>query len=410
MKKDEKYYGEVWFTEESDIKKFAVLSFDDDEILIETNLHSTGRFYKELQILGAFNGLGFLTFVDCHIQQSTSGVSEVRIYNPTYTFIGLSHFVDPFNLKINQFYVVNEAIVKWVNHRTWYDLKQKQLNSTEFNDEYLISDKNLKITIRHYLNLQSNRAELNIKNKGEISFQTEEYIDILEAIEIYDHFQRVLQLLRGGSAQFDKFGFKCPSCDDWQEVYYNDKKLTKSKNTYVHTTYFEVKDDLHKVLNGAYSNEIFKFCLDKLLENFISRQSSHNKRFTNSIAAYEAYIKTHFKIKKIKLATEINRHKQLFILISDMDKEIWKEFPNKVVRSRDYHTHSNLGNRDIFTEYELLYISLLIDFVIGYLLIETLEVSGGLLDKFVQHGRSVFIDMQKTNSILSSNPLLKKKQ
>ncbi|MBB6682477.1 hypothetical protein H4O20_13585 [Aequorivita sp. 609] len=409
MKRDEKYYGEVWLENNDQEKKFAVLSFHDDEILIETNLHSTERFYKEPQILGAFNGLGFLTFVDCHIQQSTSGVSEVRIYNPTYTFIGLSHFVDPFKLKINQFYVVNEAIVKWVNHRTWYDLKHKQLNSTEFNDEYLISDKNLKITIRHYLNLQSNRAELNIKNKGEISFQTEEYIDILEAIEIYDHFQRVLQLLRGGSAQFDKFGFKCPSCDDWQEVYYNDKKLTKSKNNYVHTTYFEVKDDLHKVLNGAYSNEIFKFCLDKLMENFISRQSSYNKRFTNSIIAYEAFIKRHSDKQGGKLSRGLQYHQNIFILISQMDKETWKTFPSKVVRSRDYHTHSNLGNRDIFTEYELLYISLLIDFVIGYLLLETVEVSEELLDKFVQHGRSVFIDMQKTNSILSANPLLKKK-
>lgn len=410
MKKNERYYGEVWLPANEQDRKFAVLIPKDDEILIETNLYSYEGAYKERQIFGSFNGLGYVTLIDCKTRHSATGLINSRIYKATYCFIGISHFVNPYKLKINQFYVVNEAIVKWIDHRSFYDWNKKEIVSKDFKTEFYLPDNGLKIVIEQYLNYRGSGYEIKIENKGKVSFQTEKPVDILEAIKYYDQFQKVLQLLRGGSAQFEKFLFKCPSCDDWQEVYYNDKKLTKSKNTYVHTTYSEIKDDLEKILKGAYSLESFQFCLDKLMENFITRESSHNKRFTNSISAYEAFIKNYSKNPRAKLPQAINQYKYIFILISDMGKDTWPEFLQKVIRSRNYHTHSNLGNKNVFTEYELLYISLLFDFVIGYLLLEKIGVSESLLEKFKQRGKSVYVDMQWVNSILSSNPLLNKKK
>ena len=54
-----------------------------------------------------------------------------------------------------------------------------------------------------------------------------------------------------------------------------------------------------------------------------------------------------------------------------------------------------------------LEVSLLFDFAIGYLLLESMEISETLLQKIVQRGKSVYVDMQRVNSILSSNPLNK---
>lgn len=408
MKQNERYYGEVWFDTDEQDKKFAVLVFENDKILIETNLHSPQFAYKAPHILGTFNSLGFTTFIDCQIKQSSSGIINSLVYNPTYCFVGVSHFVNPYELTINEFYIVNEAIVKWIDHRSFYDWNKKKIVTKDFKNEFYLSNIGLKIGIQQYLSYKSRSYEIKIENKGKVFFQTEKTVDILEAIKIYDQFQKVLQLLRGGSAQFEKFLFKCPSCDDWQEIYYTDKKLTKSKNTYINTTYSEVKDDLKIILEKAYSDEKFKFCLDKLMENFITRESSHNKRFLNSIAAFEAFYKNYDKKRTFKLENEIRKHKDLFISIGNMSEDEWRDFPNKVVRSRDYHTHSNLGNRNIFTEYQLLYISLLFDFAIGYLLLESMEVSKPLLQKIVQRGKSVYVDMQWVNSILSSNPLDKK--
>lgn len=120
MKRNERYYGQVWFDTDEQDKKFAVLVFENDKILIETNLHSPQFAYKAPHILGTFNGLGFTTFIDCQIKLSSSGIINSLVYNPTYCFVGVSHFVNPYELTINEFYIVNEAIVKWIDHRPFW--------------------------------------------------------------------------------------------------------------------------------------------------------------------------------------------------------------------------------------------------------------------------------------------------
>ncbi|GGW49877.1 ApeA N-terminal domain 1-containing protein [Arenibacter certesii] len=406
MKKDQKYYGEVWFAGEESIKQFAVLSYKDDDLLLETNLCAPSTVYKQPQILGVFTGLGYITFIDCRIQLSSSGMVETRIYSPKYSFVGANHFVDAVNTKISEFSVINDAIVEWVNHYTWYDHLDDKLLYEKFEDLYLIDDIGLEITISHYLNFHSKRTELHIKNYGSILFKKDEPVDILEAISIYDQFQKILQLLFGRSAKFERFSFKCLSCEEWQQVYYNDKRLTKSTNAFVHTNYKKVKFDLNKILNAVYLNNSFQFCLDKLMENFITTHSSHNKRFTNSITSFEAFGKLYSGHKSNNLSKFIKHYKTVFVLVGKFKDEEWKLFPSKVVRSRDYHVHSNTANKNVYSEFELLYISFLFDFVIGYLLLETLEVSNDLLQKFIVHGNSAFIDMKRTNEILGRNSLL----
>ena len=91
----------------------------------------------------------------------------------------------------------------------------------------------------------------------------------------------------------------------------------------------------------------------------------------------------------------------MFKKISGLNDNEWKKFPSKVVRSRDFHVHSNLGNKDVFSEFDLLYISFLLDFVIAYLLLSQLEeIQESFLDKYVRQGNRVFVDMKRTNAIL----------
>jgi len=404
VKKDQKYYGEVWFVERENVKQFAIISFKDDDLLLETNLCSQKRVYKEPQIFGMFTGLGFITFIDCRISFSSSGITETRVYRPKFSFISDQHQIDAINLKFREFSVINDSIVDWVNHCAWYDTIEQKLLVKEFKDEFEVAGKELIITLNQYQQFSTQRKELNIKNRGSISFELTTPIDFLEAVELYNQFQKGLQLLFGGSKKFERFSFKCLSCNQWQEVYYNDKKLSKSTHNYVHTEYEKVKSDLGTVLNAVYSNKKFQFCLDKLMENFISKQVSHNKRFTNSIATYEAFSKLYSGIAKNNLGKYIKHYKRIFILLGKFEDEEWKTFPNKVIRSRDYHIHSNLENRNVYTEFELLYISFLFDFVVGYLLLESLKVSNYLLEKFIMHSNNVFIDMKKTNRILGFNP------
>lgn len=406
MIKDQKYYGEVWFADSQEDKKFCMLSFEDNILVLETNLHSLKRVYKEPQILGIFTGLGYLTFIDCRIKHWSSGITEARIYRPKYSFVSDSHFIDAVNLKFKEFYVVNDAIVKWVNYATWYNSLDNKLNKKEFNDVYEINNKGFKINIEHYLQYHSSkRTDLIISNRGLIKFRLEEPISVLSAIELYDQFQKVLQLVFGRSSKFRSFSFKCMTCNDYKSLHYNDEKLSKSTATFVHTEYEKIKTSLPKILNAVYSNKNFQFCLDKLMENFIGKQPSHNKRFTNSIATFEAFCKLFSDGVKNNLKKQILNYERTFKIIGKISEEEWEKFPSKVVRSRDFHVHSNIGNIDVFSEFDLLYISFLFDFVIAYLLLSELEVEQELLDKYIQHGNSVFVDMKRTNTILGTNPL-----
>ncbi|MRX65421.1 HEPN domain-containing protein [Maribacter luteus] len=406
MKKDLKYYGEVWLADNPEQKQFCIMSFIDDDLILETNLHSLEKVYKEPQILGTFTGLGYLTFIDCRIKHWGFGITESRIYSPKYTFTSGSHVIDAVNLKFKEFFVVNEAIVQWVNYMTWYDNLNNKLIKKEFSDSYDISAVRLKISIEHYLQYHSSeRTKLIISNRGLIKFELEEPVSVLYAIELYDQFQKTLQLVFGRSSKFSKFSFKCMGCGEWKELYYNDKKLSKSKSVFVHTEYEKTRTSLPKILNAVYSNKDFRFCLDKLMENFIGNQPSHNKRFTNSIATYEAFCKLFSEDSKRNLNKQILRYKDVFKLIGKISEEEWKKFPSKVVRSRDYHVHSNTGNRDVFSEFDLLYVSFLFDFVIAYLMLSELKVEQELLDKYIQHGNSVFVDLKRTNTILGTNPL-----
>ncbi len=405
--KNKKYYGEVWFAEKEDEKHFCVMSFNDDDVWLETNLHTEQRSYKEPQILGLFTGLGYITFIDCRIQHSSSGITETRIYRAKYTFVSDRHLIDTQTLKIKEFYIVNDVIAKWVHHTLWYDYTKDKLHKKVFTDEYQVENVNLKITISHYQNINTQRQTgLNISNRGAIKFELEEPVSILVAIEFYNQFQKVLQLIFGRSEKFRKFSFKCLGCGEDKDLYYNDTQLTKSTSTFVHTEYQKVKYSLKSILTAAYTDDAFRFCLDKLMENFIGKHPSHNKRFINSISAYEAYCKNYSKDGKNQLYKRIKENEDIFIKIGDFTDGLWKEFPNKVVRARDYHIHSNLDNKNIYSEFELLYISFLFDYVIAYLLLSKLgDVEDSLLDKFIEQGKNTFVSLQRTNVILGSKIL-----
>ncbi len=406
MLKDKKYYGEIWFKERENERCFCIMTLTDCDVVLETNLHSPQSSYKQLQIQGEFTGLGYITFIDCTILKSESGIIEMRVYEPKYTFINAHLPKNGDDLTFRRFQVTNDAIVDWVNHMTLYDLQEEKIvKEDDVKDEIRIDGIGLTLTIQHSLNYHAQRKELSFKNNGYVTFESDQSITILKSIDLYNDFQKILHLIVSKSQQFSSYSFQCMSCKEWANIYYNDKKYTKSNNSFIHIKYTEVKSDLPVLFNAIYTDEKFKFCIDKLMENLLSRQISHNKRFTNSISTFEAFGKLYSGLERNNLKKFLLHYSGLFEIIGKIDKKDFNSFSNKIIRSRDYHIHSNLENKNVFTEFELLYIAFLIDFVVTYGLFLELKVSKKLLEKTIMHGQSVYIDMQQTNRILNSDPL-----
>ena len=387
-------------------KCFCVMSLEDNDILLETNLLNSEPIHKELMILGIFTGLGHLTFVDCKIRKSESGIVQMKIYAPRYTFISAHHSISALGLRFQEFNITNDAIVSWVNHGTWYDMTdQKMIKEEDISHEIKIPKIGLSVVINHSLNIHSKRSELLIQNSGWVKFKLQNQVGTLEAIDIYNNFQKILQFLSSRTKQFSKFSFKCLGCGSWADIFYNDYKFVKSNNSFIHIKYDDLIIDLPSIFEAVYTDGNFLFCLDKLMENHLNKSSSHNKRFTNSISTFEAFGKLYSGLKTKKLKAYLIHFSDHFKNLGKIESENFDEFASKIVRSRDYHIHSNLKNRNVFTEFELLYISFLMDFVVGHGLLESIGVSQKVLDKVKMRCQSVYLGMQQSNRILSANPL-----
>jgi hypothetical protein len=116
-----KYYGEIWLPENESEKYFCVLEFFEKEVFLETNLSNKYPEYKKDLIYGVFNGLGYLTFINNSVKQSSVGIINFKKYSPEYVFVSSRHRIDPYNLKIKEFEIDNSVFNEWIRSFHWFD-------------------------------------------------------------------------------------------------------------------------------------------------------------------------------------------------------------------------------------------------------------------------------------------------
>lgn len=145
---ERKYYGEIWIPENDNIKYFCVLEFLDGVVYLETNLSSKYPEYKKELIYGVFNNLGYLTFVNNSIIQSSVGIINFKKYSPGYVFVSSHHKIDPYNLKIKEFKIDNSAFNEWIRSFHWFDNENKKLEKEDdVRHKIIIKEKFLEIEI-----------------------------------------------------------------------------------------------------------------------------------------------------------------------------------------------------------------------------------------------------------------------
>ncbi|MFE3848184.1 HEPN domain-containing protein [Flavobacterium sp. LB3P45] len=328
-------------------------------------------------------------------------------YSPEYVFVSSHHKIDPYNLKIKEFKIDNSAFNEWIRSFHWYDNENKKLEKEDdVRHKIIIKEKFLEIeiikTIRHTSNLNS----LNIINVGYVSFSSQNKLSVIEMIDIYKTFQKFLILFYGKSNHFKAFRIKCLSCGEWFSLYYNKDFVNENNSDYISFDYIDIKKDLNKILQEWYLNEDIQFCSDIILGNILSIKVSHSRRFTNSLASFEAFNKRFgANHKNPTVEKYFNDLKYIFIEIMIIEEELYKSFVKKVIRTRDYYVHGNKTQVNIFSKFDLLYISFLIDFVIGVELSKQLGFSSENIKDIINKATSVYVLMQSTNRILDKNIL-----
>ncbi|MFD2551692.1 hypothetical protein ACFSQP_07685 [Bizionia sediminis] len=406
MFKENKYFGEVWFKDSEDTKCFCVLELIDDKIFITTNLTEKYTAYQIDVIYGMFTGLGYVTFVNCNIQHGSTGVVETKVYIPKYTFVCAYHLIDPRNLKTNEFQIDNAAIVKWVRKMNWYNSIEDKIEKQEDIKHQTVISEDLTLTITKSTTYTSNHDFLRMDNVGYVDFKLGKNLSILESIEFYNSFQKLFHFIYGKSVQFKSFNFKCLSCGKWASLYYKDDFNKENISGFITLDYDTINEDLSKIIHHWFTNPDITYCADIIMENLLSVKTSHSRRFTNSYSAFEAFS---FKFGKTYRNPTVEKylleHKELIHRITSIPENEIKGYVSKIVRHRDYLTHRNKIKNNIFSQFELLYISFLLDYIVGIGLMRKMDVSAEVMDKIMLRAKSTYQNMQSVNKLLNKDVL-----
>lgn len=408
MNEGEKYYGEIWLPGKDDHRTFCVLEIIENQVTLTTNLHIKENEYKIDKIYGEYNGLGVLTFINNKTKRSRINYIIERVYEPEYTFIS-SHFIDTESLKLKEFEIKNSILNYWIRQIQLFLPNEKKFlpSKEEINDVVEIKERKLKIVILKSLSSKTNETKTEIINSGYVGFESENEVSILEAIELYNTFQKFILFIFGKTSHFESFRFKCLSCNDDIFLYYKDRLNRGKSSSYLHYDFWEIRDDLKNILTIFYTNKDVEFCTNFVLENLLSEKISHSRRFVNSIFSFQAYYKRFHSNNNSpannKLNLSLSIYRKLIIELTNFSDNDFDVFVKKIIRSRDYYVHGNLKQIDIFSEFELLYISFLLDYIVGIEILHQLGFSEKLTRKTKLRAKSTYVEMQHVNKMLNQN-------
>jgi len=405
-----KYYGEIWLPENETEKHFCVLEVIEGEVFLETNLAGNIPEYKKNIIFGTFNGLGYITFINNSVTFSSTGIITIRKYNPEYTFTSSDHFIDPFTLKIKEFKIDNDALNNWIRSFHLFNYEDNTIEKADdVNHKIEIIKNSIRIEIIKTTNYITNHNSFNLINVGFVSFVSQNKLTLLECIELYKSFQKFLLFYYGQTSHFKSIQIKCLGCKKWFSLYFKDNLINEKHTSFTTLDYEDLKENLDELLNVWFTNEDIRFCADIILENLLSVKVSHNRRFTNSLTTLEAYNKRFGVVhKNPSLEKYFLDHKEVLLSIMNIENADFNNYIKKIIRTRDFFVHGNKRQTNCFTEFELLYISFLIDYIVCIGLSQELGFSSKNINKILIKAKSVFLDMQSVNKMLNNNILITK--
>lgn len=403
--KKDKYFGEVWFSERENEKQFCTLEIIENKVCLHTNLYSIESSYSVSILYGKFIDLGFVTFANCKIRNSVSGIIEYKKYIPDYVFTSFEHSINPNKLRLKSIEIENETINELIRPFHIMDsLSQKiEIKNVKTHEIKLNDDLTLSFHINH--EISSNVLKTTINNYGilKINFNSEK--SLLESIEIYKQFQKFCIVFFSGIKKYKYFKSKCLNCGNNFNILFDDNLAINHSLGFFNDDLLRDNEQFSTVIKNWFNNDNIKYCFDIIIENYLSVKVSNARRFVNSIATFEAFYK--FISSKINkdLDKRIIDFKDDFISI---DNEIvnFTEFSKKIVRLRSFYIHSNKNETIEHDNFELLYLSLLLDHVIILKLSENLGFNSEFIEKIKKDSISIFKYQMPLNRNLKDDSVI----
>lgn len=437
--------GYIFKPENPDLIQESVrLEISDSKIEFEyiENSSDISDFNKIGIVLGVFNGIGKVTFLDCNMSGNALGSGAVvKKYRADLMIYGV-HISDWQNLKFSKCIVNIPSLFNWVgisaiNNKLWTE--KKIYSETPEEIKIATFEKyQLMFSFGHQTKVSKN--EILIKQYTNLKIVAlDNDIHLSELLEIITHFKKFLLFIANESPISESITLFRHSYK-----YENDDQLvamdlvtnsTRQNNiqksiSATWTEFNEIRGNIEEIIQIWYENTDLYSSVDLLIEKFLNPKLSRENDFLNSCFAIETF---HRRFKKIKIFKKSEFRRIRKSIIDKIEGDDLKEFFNeklsyaneptfrarlldlkahfenilpsnidivdylmKIVKTRNFLVHR--GNKEnAFDDFEIFYAARYIESVVRICILIELKVPDKLIEKTINCSKSHLNQMYHMN-------------
>lgn len=443
--------GYIFRPEKSELIQDSVrLEISDEKIEFEYSDYSSNLYdYNKIEVvLGVFNRIGQVTFLDCNLSGMASGSgANVKKYNVDLLLQGV-HISDWQELKFSKCLVTIPSLYDWVGINAIKNrlLSENILYAENPKDVLLATFEKYQLLFSFGHDLKTEKNEIYLKQYTNLKIVAlEEDIHLREFVEIITHFKKFLLLIANKSPFSESitlFSNKYKYDNNHGlipiELIANskDRNSTQLSISATRIEFEDIVSNFEDIIKTWYNNTNLYSSIDLIIEKFLNPNLSRENDFLNSCFAIETF---HRRFRKIKIfkKTEFKRIRKSIIdkIETDEHKEFFdeklsyanepsfknrlfdlkKHFENilpsnidvddyivKIVKTRNYLVHRSQKN-NTFNDFDMFYAARYIESIVRICILIELKVPESIIIKTVGFNKTHLEQMYYVNKKMKTS-------
>lgn len=341
LAKENRRFGRIFFPENPTEQFDAWLTTRETEIFIEATIDSP-RTEQWPLILGVFNGLDKVTFVNCFASGGMAvgaGGAYTKIRS-SYYISGL-HALTSSELVFNKVTLLSPALAEWIiEKRPIKELDDKTYQVPEYEEIVNINVDafNVKIHSGHFTRF--NLQELNVKKVCTVIIESDVLRKIDEFASIWRDLKKLILFLTNKNPEFGDIYLR-KGDDEYDLINVKDVIRDDKFSQAITISFHHVRDCVQEIVKKWFAHEKLRSVADLVLEKSINTQMSSQGFFLNVCVALETFYDNFLEIDKEGIARRIKNRKAIEKVIEDDELRNWfKEessyWKNPTLRERLY--------------------------------------------------------------------------
>lgn len=324
-----KIFGTIYLPDKPNDKIVGVwLTITSNSILIETP-HDTLRNENWPILLGEFNGIDQITFVNCYSGGGSSGAGGTfkRIY-VSYLIEG-THISESNELKFNKIIMNSPALNNWITDKSGIkDLEDGKYQIPEKKEILNVDIDNVNISIYLSHSITSSYKELQVSQECRIMIKSDDLVILESFSKIMGHLKKLILFLTNKNPEFEKYSLYKDG-EEYGLINTNDSLKEDRFTQNIHISYLEIKSSLKAIVSFWFKHEKLYPVIDLVLEKCYNTQMSPQGFFLNICVAVETFHRTYGLNNKKEIEISSPQNKQEIISLISNNEPLLSWFKEK---------------------------------------------------------------------------------